>query len=516
MMEVVRTSVFRLSLAYAVGFSMLAVGGLALAYWSISKHSREQVDTVLFTDANELEALYRSRGIAALAKAVARRGAVAGPERLYYSLQRSDGAGTVGDLELFATDSPDDGAPEVATRSAPAGISGTRTPASDKARMRVLTRQLADGSRLRVGHPVHAQEAILAHAKSVVTLTAATIVIVAIVGGTLVGMRIVSRVSRLNRTAEGIIAGDLAARLPVSDRNDEFDRLSVTVNRMLDRIGRLIGGMREVTDNVAHDIRSPLGRIRNGLELGLVQERGPAEYEATIRRAVEQSDQLLRTLNAMLSLAEIEAGTRENVREVVDLTAIVDDLGELYEDAGSERDIKLDLRAMPNVWVHGDRQLIAQAVSNLVENAIKFTSPGDRVTLSLEVSATHAIVRVADNGPGIPAAERMHVLGRFVRLDNARATPGNGLGLSVVNAIAGQHGAKLHLYDHAPGLIVDLEFPRSWPAAARAECRARPGEDVKIPRVLARGTVHQPSWSTEKSAAIPSIRICQSTASQLK
>ncbi len=273
----------------------------------------------------------------------------------------------------------------------------------------------------------------------------------------------IRRIEMINRSAERIMRGEVMHRMPVGQANDEFDRLSENLNRMLEEIERLVGGIRAVTDNIAHDLRSPLTRLKSRLEIAMNAADDPRERSAAIEQAIQEADQLLATFGALLSIADAESGARRADMTTVDLGGVVEDVVELYRPLAEERGVNLDLNLGGPAAAQGNRQLLFQAVANLIDNAVKYGAEGQRI--SVEVAGGRApTISVSDFGLGIPADEREHVLERFVRLDTSRTTPGSGLGLSLVAAIARQHGATLELSDtcpgeQPPGLTARLHFP---------------------------------------------------------
>jgi signal transduction histidine kinase len=259
--------------------------------------------------------------------------------------------------------------------------------------------------------------------------------------------------------------GDLTGRLPVNGSGDELDRLSGSLNLMLARIEQLMAGLREVSDNIAHDLKTPLNRLRNRVEAALHEPYGEPAYRDALERTIEEADGLIKTFNALLSIARLEAGAGGDNKESLDVSELVRDVTELYEPVAEERGIALVAEATEPVFIRGDRQLLGQALANLIDNALKYGAPegGDGTMPEVSVTAvakgTMAEIAVSDRGPGVPAAERERVLDRFVRLEASRSEPGSGLGLSLVAAVARLHGGTLHLEDNHPGLKVMLSLP---------------------------------------------------------
>jgi signal transduction histidine kinase len=269
------------------------------------------------------------------------------------------------------------------------------------------------------------------------------------------------------------MAGDLSKRVPVSRAGDEFDALAGHLNRMLDRIERLLHGMREVSDNVAHDLRSPLNRLRNRLEMAAMRHPADSDTARDIDAAVQETDRLIATFNSLLLIAEAEAGSVRGSMETFSLGNLIEGVGELYGPLADEKNISftVDNPAGP-AMIRGNQNLISQAVANLIDNAIKYTPEGGRIVVNLEQHAGGPQVVVADNGPGIPAEQRLRVTDRFVRLESSRNSPGTGLGLSLVAAVARMHDAELLLEDNGPGLRAVLRFKG-------AETAARPSKTAQ-------------------------------------
>jgi signal transduction histidine kinase len=275
-------------------------------------------------------------------------------------------------------------------------------------------------------------------------------------GGFLLSRNFLRRVDAITDTSHSIMAGDLSQRMPISGSNDELDRLSVSLNEMLSQIERLMIGMKDVTSNVAHDLKTPLTRMRARVDSALRNDN-KAELRGALNQTIEECDSLLRTFNALLSIAQAEAGQARQNMENLDVHDILTDVVELYEPIAEEAGGKLTMDVSKNLHVRGNRQLLAQAVSNLLDNAMKYG--GTDIAVSSIREGNEILVSVADQGTGIPARDRTRVLDRFVRLDESRTKPGNGLGLSLVSSVMTLHGGKLVLEDNKPGLKAVLHLP---------------------------------------------------------
>ncbi|MCI5073475.1 ATP-binding protein [Oricola sp.] len=279
-----------------------------------------------------------------------------------------------------------------------------------------------------------------------------------------VGRRALQRIDRVSAASARIVAGDLSGRLPVTDANDEFDRLSASLNTMIERISKLNDGLRDVSDSIAHDLKTPLTRLRNRAEAALSGSAEGTDYRAVLEDMIGEADQLIKVFNALLLISRVEAGFSKQTLDQVDLAAIAGEVSELYEPLVEDAGMTLVNAVEGPLPIAGNRELIGQAVTNLIDNAIKYgAKPEGRIVLSAERDAARRTVRlaVADDGPGVPDADKERVKGRFVRLDESRSKPGSGLGLSLVSAIMGLHGGELTLEDGDPGLKVVLSFPLS-------------------------------------------------------
>ena len=325
--------------------------------------------------------------------------------------------------------------------------------------MRALSYALPNGQVLLVGMDIRSAEKFKSTMIEAALWGALLTLGLGVVGGYYMSRNMLRRLDVLTRGAERIMRGNLSMRMPVMGSGDEFDRLAETLNSMLQEIERLIASIRGVTTNLAHDLRSPLTRIKSRLELAMVSQENRAKLQQEMQYTIAETDQLLRTFNALLSIAEAEGGAARANMKPIDLYEIAQDVADLYGPMAEDHGLVLELVGAPGVSITGHRQLLLQALLNLVDNAIKYTQQG-KITITVGHEGKHAVLSVMDTGDGIPAEDRQRVLEQFVRLDPARTTRGNGLGLSLVAAIVRLHDAALELLDNpeGAGLVVKITF----------------------------------------------------------
>ncbi|MFM2044437.1 MAG: hypothetical protein RLY86_3013 [Pseudomonadota bacterium] len=452
-LSLLRTSTFRLA-AFYLGLFTLSVGAvLGVVWWFTAGVIERQTEQAILQEVAEIREDYARRGRFGLLQTVSTRSRRQ-PTDMIYALASSRLDILTGNLAPW---------PLSGTRAGWTGFE-VRDPADpDRKRLILaLVMEVEGYGWLLVGQDMtdryQLREQILAGLFWAVSLA----LVAGAVGSVIISRRVARRIDGINGTIDRITAGAFADRMPVSGTGDEIDRLSLKLNAMLDEIGRLMLGLRQVTDNVAHDLRTPMARLRARLETTLTDPDLSPPQRGRLEQAVEETDRMLSVFKAILDIAAAESGRARADFTAVDLRDIAADTVELYEPAADDRGLTLDLLAdlSPDAVavVTGSRQLLAQALSNLVENALKYTPTGGRVSIRVEGGGQPRLI-VADTGPGVPAAERERVLERFVRLEAHRGTPGHGLGLSLVAAIARLHGAELRLEDNAPGLRVVLVFP---------------------------------------------------------
>ena len=455
--KLLRTTTFRLALLYLALFATSVTVVLWVVWRTTAGFLEQQVADSIAGDIALLRQEYQYGGLGRLIATVRDRSDDPHTNAMYLVLAPG-GAALAGNLSGWPKVLPEgDGWMhfQVAPTGGPRG-----EPATAVAQGFVLP----GGLKLLVGRDMSELDSLsdrmVASLGWVVAVTGA----LGVAGGILLSRRALARIEAINRTTRRIIEGDLAERVPRSGSGDEIDRLAGNLNLMLDQIGRLMEGLRHVSESVAHDLRTPLTRLRSRLELVLIEDSDDPEiYRAALQETIGEADALLATFRALLSIAEAEAGDRAADFQAVDLVALARTAADLYEPVAEEKG-QAFAAVLPGgpVPVRGNPQLLSQALANLLDNAVKYTPEGGRVSLTVAGPASGAEggrLEVADSGPGIPAAQRGRVLERFVRLDDARATPGNGLGLALVDAVARLHGARLELADNAPGLRVTLVLP---------------------------------------------------------
>ena len=349
------------------------------------------------------------------------------------------------------------------------GFSETRYQGLDGAKSRrALARvyALPNGFRLLVGHDLGDRARIGAVMVRTLSFSLVLFAGLAALGALFVARRVLRRIDAMNVSARALMAGDMTERLPVSGSGDELDRLAAGLNQMLARIGELMGGLREVSDNIAHDLRTPLTRLRNHAEEALRVDGDKEAYRTALTRSIEESDGLIRVFDALLMIARAEAGADRSGVAHVDLGEVVASVAELYEPLAEEKGFALTVDCEPGLALEGRRELIGQALANLIDNALKYGAGAkdrNEIALAARREGGDVVIEVADRGPGVAADDRERVFDRFVRLESARSRPGSGLGLSLAAAVARLHGGNVRLEDNAPGLKVRLTLPASSP-----------------------------------------------------
>jgi signal transduction histidine kinase len=454
-----RTTTFRLSLTYLALFSAAAIVAIVYIYWNTTVLLSRQLNQTIDAELKGLAEQYRAGGLDQLVRIVAERSGT--PGNSLYLVADSEGRRLAGNLSAVSPELWDSLGPVEFVYQRPA------TGGVEKRLAFANVFRLASGYRLIVGRDIEDRHELARMVRSAMLWGLGVMALFGIGGGYWVSRKLLARIDALAETTRTIMDGDLTGRLPVTGSGDELDRLSESLNLMLARIEQLMAGLREVSDNIAHDLKTPLNRLRNRVEQALREPYGEAAYREALERTIEEADGLIKTFNALLSIARLEAGAGGESRERLDISALLWDVAELYEPVAEERGIELRAETDAPIFVRADRQLLGQAIANLIDNALKYGAPepssgnGSRpeVEVSAHAKGPTAEIVVTDRGPGVPIPDRERVLDRFVRLEASRSEPGSGLGLSLVAAVARLHGGTLRLEDNEPGLRVVLALP---------------------------------------------------------
>nr|WP_321463420.1 ATP-binding protein [uncultured Cohaesibacter sp.] len=482
--KIMRTTAFKLSAIYLIIFSIFAI--FLIVYISINTQllMTRQLNSTIEAEVRGLVEQYRSGGMPGLVKIIEDRSRRPGAS--LYLVTDSRGhyvAGNVAALPKWVLD--ERGALEQS-------VTYQRLGETERKEYNAVVSvyEMFGGYRLLVGRDVGEREIFRKVVEQAFLVSAILMIVLALLSWMFVSRKVLKRIDAIAGASSNIMRGRLDERLPVTQAGDEFDRLSENLNTMLSRIEMLMQGLKEVSDNIAHDLKTPLTRLRNRVEVTLASGQGDADsYREALEKTLEESDTLIRTFDALLRIARVEAKSTQIEKSALDIGAIAADMAELYEPVAEDEGAILTWDAEPGHVISGNRELISQAVANLIDNALKYAvrhvaeqraqadrqGEGDlpdvaRIHISVKRSGKEEkagagydprpiILSVCDNGQGIAKEDRARVLQRFVRLDKSRSQPGSGLGLSLVNAVASLHEAKIELGDNEPGLVFSIQFP---------------------------------------------------------
>jgi hypothetical protein len=458
--KLLRTTAFQLTLVYLIVFALFAA--FLVGYFALNTRRliNEQIVGTVDVEVTALTGQYNQAGIRRFVVIVDVRSRRPGSSLYLVTTPTGEGlAGNVGSLEPGILES--EGWVETAYRR-------LEEPESAEHTALVRVTRLPGGIRLLVGRDLDERERMFHIVAVAGRWSVALVVVLGVLGGIFVSRRVLNRVEAMTATAQTIMAGDLSGRLSITGSGDEFDRLALNLNGMLERIDSLMRGLKEVTDNVAHDLKTPLTRLRNRCEAALRMAKTDADFRRVLEETIEESDGLIRTFDALLMIARAESGEVRDGMAEFDVADVARDVGELYEPLAEDKGLSLQIQANEHATVKGNRELVSQALANLVDNAIKYAAPdadtanGERAGIVVKTSSDkdQIVLSVSDHGPGIPAGDRSRVVERFVRLEQSRSEPGSGLGLSLVSAVARLHGGELKLEDNAPGLTARIALPR--------------------------------------------------------
>jgi signal transduction histidine kinase len=461
-----RTSTVRLTATFILIFSLFAILLLAFITWQSSVQIQRQQANDIDREVRVLQRIDANQGVRALAFALERISRSPGPG-VYY-LGDASGQYLLGNV----TDIPPNVLIEPGIHSfdyeranpfIDPPEEGAAPPREKSGFAVVRSVELSNGMRLVVGRDVVERRGFSAIIVQSFMFGVLGIILFSVIAGGVTARRVLKRIDTIRDTSTKIMSGNLSERVPVTRRNDEFDGLATNLNAMLDRIEQLLQGLKQVTDNVAHDLKTPLTRLRNQAESALRDGADDEARRQALETTIAESDRLIQTFNALLMIARAEAGAPSGALSDVDVSAVVADVAELYGPVAEDEGIVVETAIAEGVHLHANRELIGQAMVNLLENAVKYAKPeGEgqgRITVGLRRDARRVLIEVADNGPGIPEQDRKRVLERFVRLEMSRSEPGSGLGLSLVDAVTRLHGGTFRIEDNAPGVRAVIDLP---------------------------------------------------------
>jgi signal transduction histidine kinase len=457
--RLIASTPFRLTVAYMGGFVVAAALIVGFVAWQANELLTSKVIEALSAEISALREQFQAGGPDRLVAAVHERVAQPGPN--LYLVLGPTGQKIAGNLPAMP--------PELAQ----GGGQGTLFMRGKRAAVGEVV-QVRGGLTLLVGRDVEDQRQFVLTVGRVALWSFGLLSVLGVGAGILISRSALGRIEAVTEASRKIMAGDLSRRVPLNGSGDELDRLSESLNAMLARIEELMAALREVSDNIAHDLKTPLTRLRNRAEAALRESGSTAAHRDGLVKTIEEADELIKTFNALLLIARLEGGAMTEAMAEVDPAAIISDIAELYEPAAEEAGLALTVSAPQGLSIVANRELVSLAIVNLVDNAIKYSVAGPApncaaIEISLMGADGQVEIAVADRGPGVAAEDRKRALQRFVRLEKSRSRPGFGLGLSLVAAVARLHGGSVRLEDNAPGLRAVIVLPKRGPAAARIE-----------------------------------------------
>jgi signal transduction histidine kinase len=470
--KTLRSSTLRLALICIAVFGTAVCALFSYVYWSTAHYVRSRSDQAIAAERAVLRQTFDHNGRDGLIQAIARRVAEEHLEGGLYLLTDGSFKPVAGNLTAW-----------------PLALKGAegwgnfesaewKPEAAGRPLLRAAYETMPDGSRLLVGKDIDDLDEFAQEIETALTLSVLFTFLLACLASVFVTKRTVSKIEAINATSRAIMQSGLGQRIPRQGTRDEWDQLAENLNLMLDRIEGLMGEVKQVSDNVAHDLRTPLARMRGRLEKAFARPRDGAVDQRLIGDTMADLDAVLRMFASLTRISQIEVNDRMAGFRIIDLSHVAREVAELFDAAAEERGGRLIVVANRPVMMAGDRDLLFDALSNLIDNAIKHGRDAGQVTVTVAAENAAAVMTVADDGPGIPADEVQQVFKRFYRLEQSRRTPGNGLGLSLVAAVARLHSARIDLADNAPGLRFRLVFEGSIAAEQDRRPSGRIGEGI--------------------------------------
>jgi len=452
--KLLKSSTFRLALIYMTLFGLSVLLLLGFIYWSTAGYMVRQTEATIDAEITGLTERYDLSGLPGLSDVLKER--LSRPDVNYslYLLTDKDFKPILGNLEKW----PEGQSSDQRWLSFHIDAKGSQAKVQHKALAKIFP--LQGNFHLLVGRDIHSLEELQKLISEALFWGLIITLVLALIGGFMMSRTMVHKIEVINDTCHRIMDGDLAQRIPRSGGDDDFDKLVATLNRMLDQIEVLMQGVKQVTNNIAHDLRTPLSRLRRRLDMLRGHDSFVDSHELLLDQAISEADGLLATFKALLRISEVESGSRLVGFKDVDIAALLNDLVEFYGPLGEERGQTIDAEEQQIKPLRGDRDLLFQAFANILDNAIKYTPEKGHIQLIVDDQPHLLNVSICDTGQGIPAVDREKVLERFYRLEVSRSSPGNGLGLSLVDAIVKLHHGQITLSDNFPGLNVTISLPR--------------------------------------------------------
>jgi signal transduction histidine kinase len=465
--RIFRTASFGLAILYAATFaaSTVILGGIV--YWTVLDSLERQMAKRIGAEIDLLQEEFKSEGLQELVHEIHERATYF--PALSYLVLDADGKRLAGNLPAMPTDV---GWSDIETEPDTGNTAVEQT-------FRVRSVLLDGGVRLAVGDDLGPIEEIQQAFLKALGWGVLAFLVLSLAGGLLLSIAFLRRVDAITRTAEAIIGGELHSRIPLRGTNDNFDRLSATLNRMLDQIQDLMESLSQVSSDIAHALRTPLSRLRQKLEIVKTQVGLNPKIETAVDAAIGEADTILDTFSALLRIAQIEAGTRHAGFRQVNLSTTFETVADAYSAAAEEQDKGLSTKIEPDLWCWGDRDLLTEMLANLLDNAIRHTPAGTNIEMTLANGGAELVATIVDDGPGVPPEERERIFRRFYRLERSSAQPGNGLGLSLVAAVADLHEIELSLEDNAPGLRIRMSLNTIQPVQGK-QSPVRNGSKSKL------------------------------------
>ncbi len=456
-----RTTTVRLTAIFILLFVIFSILLLTFLAYQSSIQIQQQQTRAIDREVEQLQRIDSKQGVRGIVFAIARLASQPGPG-IYY-LGDNSGLQIVGNIENIPANVLESEGVFSFDYNGPAFDQEDETAEGPQGYAVVRSLVLESGLRLVVGRDVVERRGFTAIVFQGFFYAVIGILVFSVLAGFITSRRVLKRIDAINATSAKIMVGNLSERIPVTKANDEFDTLATSLNAMLDRIEGLMQGLKEVTDNVAHDLKTPLTRLRTKAEAALRDSAGTETQREALETTITESDKLIKTFNALLMIARAEAGAPSGAFADVDVSAVAVDVADLYGPVAEEQGLTFETAIAPDVHLRANRELIGQALVNLIENALKYYEPAEgkagKVSVGVRSANGRVLIEVGDNGPGIPAEDRLRVVERFVRLEKSRTEAGSGLGLSLVNAVARLHKGEFRIEDNAPGVRAVIDLP---------------------------------------------------------